>query len=168
MRPWLTFAFLVSLIATSLSLTACGSDEPSAVDCGEGGEFRELSVGRYCAYGVVEGGFSCPAQLPFRFEFAGLRDGLRRGRDRFAKRVGYRSVDWAELRNLSFTVIGSGSAVLKWLDLRGDGCVRLGAPTDAVRARHHAAGRALGRSIHARHPDIDGILFPGRLTGFDV
>ena len=89
-------------------------------------------------------------------------------RDRFAKRVGDRSVHLAELRNLSFTVIRSGSAVLRWLDLRDDGCLRLGAPTDAVRARHNAAGRALARSIHARHPDIDGILFPGRLTGFNV
>ena len=59
-------------------------------------------------------------------------------------------------------------ARLHLLDLRKDGCVRLGAPTDAVNARSHAAGRALGRAIHARHKDIDGLLFASRLTGADI
>lgn len=59
-------------------------------------------------------------------------------------------------------------ARLKLLDLRQDGCVRLGAPTDAVNARSHAAGRALGRAIYARHKDVDGLLFSSRLTGEDA
>ena len=46
--------------------------------------------------------------------------------------------------------------------------MRLGAPTDAVNARNHAAGRALGRAIHTEHDDIDGLLFSSRLTGADV
>ncbi len=57
---------------------------------------------------------------------------------------------------------------LQLLDLRKDGCVRLGAPTDAVNARNHAAGRALGRAMHTEHEDIDGLLFSSRLTGLDV
>ena len=59
-------------------------------------------------------------------------------------------------------------ATLRLLDLRGDGCIRIGAPTDAVNARNHAAGRALGRAIHAEHPTIDGLLFSSRLTGGDA
>jgi hypothetical protein len=89
-------------------------------------------------------------------------------RDRFAKCVGDRSVHLAEIRNRSFTVIRSGSAVLRWLDLRDNVFVRPGAPTDAVRARHHAAGRAFARSIHARHPAIDGILFAGRTASMST
>ena len=57
---------------------------------------------------------------------------------------------------------------LTLVDLRGDGCTRIGAPTDAVNARNHAAGRALARAIHADHGDIDGILYRSRLTGENV
>ena len=57
---------------------------------------------------------------------------------------------------------------LALLDLRNDGCVRLGAPTDAVKARNHAAGRGLGRAIHVEHKDIDGFIFSSRLTDADV
>lgn len=54
---------------------------------------------------------------------------------------------------------------LTLLDLRGDGCPRIGAPTDAVNTRNHAAGRALAKAIHV---DVDGIVYSSRLTGEDV
>ena len=57
---------------------------------------------------------------------------------------------------------------LNLLDLRKGGCVRLGAPTDTVNARNHAAGRALARAIYSEHKDVDGLLFSSRLTGDDV
>ena len=57
---------------------------------------------------------------------------------------------------------------LTLLDLRGDGCTRIGAPTDVVHARIHAAGRAFGRAIHAEHGDVEGLLHVSRLTGEDV
>jgi hypothetical protein len=53
------------------------------------------------------------------------------------------------------------------LDMRNAGCLDIGAPTDAVRARHFAAGQALGRSIYTEHPDVDGIIYASRLTGDD-
>ena len=59
-------------------------------------------------------------------------------------------------------------AELTLLDIRGDGCTRIGAPSDAVHARNHAAGRALARAIHAEHLDIDGLLYVSRLTGEDI
>ena len=37
-----------------------------------------------------------------------------------------------------------------------------------MHARNHAAGRALGRAIHAEHPGIDGFVYESRLTGEDV
>jgi hypothetical protein len=56
---------------------------------------------------------------------------------------------------------------LNLLDLLDTGCVDIGAPTDAVRARHFAAGQALGKAVHAEHPDVDGFIYPSRLTGDD-
>jgi hypothetical protein len=48
--------------------------------------------------------------------------------------------------------------LLNLLDLRGSGCVEIGAPTDAVRARHLAAGQALGRAVYEEHGDVDGLM----------
>ena len=58
--------------------------------------------------------------------------------------------------------------VLTLLDLREDGCARVGAPTDAVHARNHAAGRAFAKAIHTEHADIEGLLHDSRLTGGEV
>lgn len=56
---------------------------------------------------------------------------------------------------------------LNLLDLRDSGCVDIGAPTDAVRARHFAAGQALGRAVYEEHKDVDGFIYASRLTGDD-
>jgi len=56
---------------------------------------------------------------------------------------------------------------LNLLDLRDTGCVDIGAPTDAVRARHFAAGRALGKAVYEEHRDVDGFIYASRLTGDD-
>jgi hypothetical protein len=53
------------------------------------------------------------------------------------------------------------------LDLRDSGCVDIGAPTDAVRARHFAAGQALGKVVYEEHKDVDGFIYASRLTGDD-
>ena len=89
-------------------------------------------------------------------------------RDRFVRRqereVGLKEVTarvWARIS-------AQPGTLLTLLDLRGDGCARVGAPTDAVGARSHAAGRAFARSIHAEHADIDGLLHVSRLTGKDA
>ena len=63
---------------------------------------------------------------------------------------------------------GATGHALTLLDLRADGCTRIGAPTDVVQARNHAAGRAFGKTIHAEHADVDGIVYPSRLTGEDA
>lgn len=89
-------------------------------------------------------------------------------RDRFLRQDS-REIRLVEVRERACAEILSPTAeALKLLDLRGDGIVRLGAPTDAVNARNHAAGRALGRTIHDEHTDVDGFLFASRLTGQDV
>jgi hypothetical protein len=57
------------------------------------------------------------------------------------------------------------SESLRLVDLRDDGCLKLGAPTDAAHARNHSAGRALGRALYDDHDHVDGIWYRSRLTG---
>jgi len=54
---------------------------------------------------------------------------------------------------------------LNLLDLRDTGCVDIGVPTDAVRARHFAAGQALGRTVYEEHRQVEGFIYASRLTG---
>ncbi len=89
-------------------------------------------------------------------------------RDRFTRKR-QRDIVLKEVTERAWVLISATSrAPLRLLDLRQDGCVRLGTPTDTVNARNHVAGRSLGRSIYADHKDIDGLLFASRLTGADV
>jgi len=90
-----------------------------------------------------------------------VRDRFTRSRPRgiHLKEVTERA--WAQVATKERTT-------LRLLDLRHDGCVKLGAPTDSVNARTHAAGRALGRAIHGEHKTVDGFLFSSRLTGGDA
>ncbi len=88
--------------------------------------------------------------------------------DRFTRRT-QREVLLKEVTERAWALITTIPRVsLSLLDLRKDGCVRLGAPTDTVNARNHAAGRALGRAIYSGHKDVDGLLFSSRLTGGDI
>ncbi len=89
-------------------------------------------------------------------------------RDRFAGRpsreLAIREITaraWARLESVP-------GPMLTLLDLREDGCMKIGAPTDVVNARNHAAGRALAVAIHAQHPDVDGVVYRSRLTGSDA
>ena len=60
---WTTAAGLLLLGA------ACSSEDPSP--CGDGGREFGSDVGAVCAYAVVEGGFTCPTDLPEEFELPG-------------------------------------------------------------------------------------------------
>ena len=89
-------------------------------------------------------------------------------RDRFTRQR-QREVTLREVTERVWARISTRpGAMLNLLDLRADGCTRIGVPTDVVHARNHAAGRALARTIHATHDDVDGLLYESRLTGEDV
>lgn len=89
-------------------------------------------------------------------------------RDRFAHRR-TRKVALREITERAWVRISSEpSTRLTLLDLRADGCTRIGAPTDVVQARNHAAGRAFGKTIHAEQADVDGLVYASRLTREDV
>jgi hypothetical protein len=88
-------------------------------------------------------------------------------RDRFTHRR-RRELPVADILIRACARIGTRPhAALNLLDLKGSGCLEIGAPTDAVRARHFAAGQALGRAIHEEHQEVDGITYSSRLTGED-
>ena len=89
-------------------------------------------------------------------------------RDRFVDRR-TREVALREIMERVWVRIAAEpGAPLTILDLRADGCTRIGAPTDVVQARNHAAGRAFGKTIHVEHADVDGLVYASRLTGGDV
>ena len=89
-------------------------------------------------------------------------------RDRFVRQP-ERNVALKEITERFWTrITARPGTALTLLDLRRDGCARLGVPTDAVNARNHAAGRAFASAIHAEHADVEGLLCASRLTGEDV
>ena len=51
------------------------------------------------------------------------------------------------------------------VDLRGDGPIRIGAPTAVAHDANHAAGRSLAAATYANIPEADGFLFQSRFTG---
>ncbi len=60
----------LGLACVSLLVLFVGGCPSEAVyDCPGDGAYVEAGIGRYCAYGVVIGGFDCPTDLPNRFEF---------------------------------------------------------------------------------------------------
>src|ERR1700719_359851 len=88
-------------------------------------------------------------------------------RDRFTHRL-KRELPLAAILARGYARISTQpNRELSLLDLRDSGCVDIGAPTDAVRARHFAAGHALGKAVHEEHADVDGFIYASRLTGDD-
>ncbi len=86
-------------------------------------------------------------------------------RDQFV-RMAHRSVLVREIATRAWIRVETRPGeILNLLDLTGSGCVEIGAPTDAVRARNQAAGQALGRALYQQHTDIDGFAYASRLTG---
>ncbi len=84
-------------------------------------------------------------------------------RDRRNGKVGDIPIPYAELQSWTCADIAA-TEPLTLVDLRGDGLVRMGVPTDAVRASRHHWGQlwALGFWAHGSAPD--GIIYPSRLN----
>ncbi len=85
-------------------------------------------------------------------------------RDRFVRKPD-RRVPFPELQIRRWVTFSSRPVNL--VDLTLDGAIKLGAPTDAAKARSHSAGRALANSIYTDHPDVDGFRYESRLTGME-
>ncbi len=85
------------------------------------------------------------------------------GRNRFTRRR-RRELPRSEVEARLVASIGS-TEPLALIDLRGDGPVRIGAPSAVTHDGNHAAGRALSATAHADVAEADGFLFPSRFTG---
>ena len=84
-------------------------------------------------------------------------------RNRFARRS-RREIPRSEAESrLVVSISSTGSLAL--IDLRGDGPVRVGAPSAVAHDGNHAAGRALSAAVHADVPEAAGFLFASRFTG---
>ena len=59
----------------------------------------------------------------------------------------------------------ASTEALSLVDLRGDGPVRIGAPSAVAHDGNHAAGRALSAAVYAGVPEADGFAYSSRFTG---
>ena len=85
------------------------------------------------------------------------------GRNRFARRR-RRALPRTEVES-RLVVSMCSSEPLALVNLRGDGPLRIGAPSAVAHDGNHAAGRALSAAVHAGVPEADGFVYPSRFTG---
>ena len=85
------------------------------------------------------------------------------GRNRFARRR-RRELPRTEVEARLVVSIASTEA-LSLVDLRGDGPVRIGAPSAVAHDGNHAAGRALSAAVYAGVPEADSFAYSSRFTG---
>jgi hypothetical protein len=69
-----------------------------------------------------------------------------------------------ELQDRHYATIEIASP-LNMVDLRGDGAVRLGVPTDVARASRQTLARQWSLAWHEHPSGPDGIIYPSRLNG---
>ncbi len=84
-------------------------------------------------------------------------------RNRFDRRK-RRELPRSEIESRTVVEIESTSP-LQLVDLRGDGPIRIAAPTAVAHDANHAAGRALSAAVYAGVTEADGFLFQSRFTG---
>lgn len=140
-----------------------------------GARFGRIYLGRYpdpLGYGKSPSRFSDPRRRidANRFGVLYLGDTLKVCfleailRDRRDGSDGSLLLDENELHERSFAEI-EVAAALTMVDLRNDGAIRMGVPTDVARASTQALARKWSLAWH-EHPDQpDGIIYPSRLNG---
>lgn len=77
--------------------------------------------------------------------------------------VGDFPIDENDLRSRQVATI-VGVRPLQVVDLRGDGPVRMGIPSDVVSASSQTLARAWSLALHDHPAHVDGILYPSRLN----
>jgi len=69
----------------------------------------------------------------------------------------------SELATRRYAEIGVAQG-LELLDLRGDGPVRMGIPSDVIRASRQSLARKWSVAFHEHPRRVDGIIYPSRLN----
>ena len=85
-------------------------------------------------------------------------------RDRREGLVDDLPIDEVELTQRRYAEIGT-MAELRLVDLRDDNTVRMGVPTDVVRAQRQNLARRWSVAFHEHPSQPDGIIYPSRLNG---
>jgi hypothetical protein len=85
-------------------------------------------------------------------------------RDRREGLVDDLPIDEVELKHRHYAEIAV-AAQLRLVDLRGDNAVRMGVPTDVVRAQRQNLARRWSVAFHEHPSQPDGIICPSRLNG---
>ncbi|BCH19676.1 hypothetical protein MesoLjLa_65270 (plasmid) [Mesorhizobium sp. L-2-11] len=73
-------------------------------------------------------------------------------------------IDEVELTQRRYAEIAT-TADLRLVDLRDDNAVRMGVPTDVVRAQRQNLARRWSVAFHEHPSQPDGIIYPSRLNG---
>ncbi|MER9606472.1 RES family NAD+ phosphorylase [Mesorhizobium sp. M0243] len=73
-------------------------------------------------------------------------------------------IEEVELTQRRYAEIAA-TADLRLVDLRGDNAVRMGVPTDVVRAQRQNLARRWSLAFHEHPSEPDGIIYPSRLNG---
>jgi hypothetical protein len=84
-------------------------------------------------------------------------------RDRRNGVVGDYVIGEAELRSRRYARVEPISP-LRLVDLRGDGCVRMGIPSDVARSANQALARRWSLAFYQHPSQPDGIIYPSRLN----
>lgn len=85
-------------------------------------------------------------------------------RDRREGLVDDLPIDEVELTQRRYAEIAT-TADLRLVDVRGDNAVRMGVPTDVVRAQRQNLARRWSLALHEHPSQPDGIIYPSRLNG---
>jgi hypothetical protein len=85
-------------------------------------------------------------------------------RDRKNGVVGGLELEERELKERRFADIEAASE-LRLVDLRGNGPIVMGVPSEAVKGVRQALGRAWSVAFHEHPAGADGIIYPSRLNG---
>jgi hypothetical protein len=141
-----------------------------------GGVWRRLYQSRFpdpLGYGFGPSRFSDPETSfvpPARFGVVYLGSSVKVCfleailRDRGVGRIRAFPIEWTELETWTCADLEIGAS-LTLIDLRGDGLVRMGIPTDAARASPQDLGRAWSRAFWSHEAKPDGIIYDSRLNG---
>jgi hypothetical protein len=84
-------------------------------------------------------------------------------RDKANARLGQVTLPMSVIESRQVATIASHQP-LTLVDLRRDGPLQMGIPSDAVRSSDHNLGRAWSLSLHQHPQQPDGIIYPSRLN----
>jgi hypothetical protein len=159
-----------------LPLAGFASRALSLIDLVPGATWRRLYQSRFpnpLGYGFSPSRFSDPETTlipPERFGVVYFGSSIKVCfveailRDRGVGRTATFPIEWAELEAWSCAEVRVETA-LRVVDLRGDGLVRMGIPTDVARASAQDLARIWSRALWAHDTKPDGLMYDSRLNG---